>query len=108
MDFSKTSMDAVLADAIPAHQTVAGWWFFDSKVKCHLEQNQKVRYRVSLTTFSGIKYEHTTPELLISDTPNPPGNTKGKTTPILFYPLGKFDISTYPRRLYSAPIPSGD
>jgi len=105
IDFGSTAMDVILGDPIPPHQTVAGWWFFDSKKTCRLGPNQTIRYRMSLMTFTGVKYEHSTGPVPLNQPLKERGDTKGATKPIPLKPLRKFDISKYPRRLWSSPIP---
>jgi hypothetical protein len=102
MDFSKTALDSILTTPIPAHHTVFGWWFFDSKLKCSVQEGSKVSYRVGLSTFSGINYHYTTPALAISN--KAPATTRGIVNRQLLTPIRRADISTYRRRLFSSPI----
>jgi hypothetical protein len=104
MDFSKDALDYLLVDPIPPFHTVMGWWFFDSATKCGAREGDKVSYRITLTTFSGIKYTYTTPEFTISNKV-PPRTNKGRLTGPETRPVRRGDISMYPRRLYGSPVP---
>ena len=55
-DFRSNGFDYEFLNPIPAHHTVTGWWFFDSKVKCNVPEGSKVKYRMNLTTFSGVEF----------------------------------------------------
>jgi hypothetical protein len=108
VDYRSNGMDYVLQKPIPANGTIAGSWFFDSKVKCDVPEGSKVKYRVSLSTFSGIKFEYTTPEIIVSNKAYGPGNTERRTKSPEFVipPNAKADISRFYRRLWCSPIPA--
>ena len=106
-DFSTNGLDYLLPEPIQPHATVSGWWFFDSKVACNVPKGSTVRYRVSLTTFSGIEWEYLTPELRVADSPAIPGKTEGQTRgPYFVVPPGKpeNDLTKYHKKLYSTPV----
>ncbi len=107
-DFRTNGLDYLLQNPIPAYGTVVGWWFFDSKVQCAVPLGSKVRFRISLTTFSDIKFEYTTAEIIVSNKSHGPGSTEGETMGPQFVvpPNAKADISKYYRRLWSSPIPT--
>ena len=104
-DFKTNGLDYLLQNPIPAYGTVVGWWFFDSKVQCAVPLGSKVRFRISLTTFSDIKFEYTTAEIIVSNKSHGPGSTEGETMGPQFVvpPNAKADISKYYRRL-GAPL----
>jgi hypothetical protein len=58
-------LDFEFKNAIPPHGTITGFWLWDSKVKCDIPIGSKIQYRIALSTFSGIKFERTTPEITI-------------------------------------------
>lgn len=105
-DFKSNGLNYLFERAIPPYQTVGGWWFFDSKVKCDVPDGTRIQFRISLSTYSGLHYEHTTPVTLMTRKNADLGNTTGSTkTPKFVVPPGKptMDISRfYERQLYSS------
>jgi hypothetical protein len=66
-DFTSNGLDYGLEKAIPANETVSGFWFFESTEMCRAPKGTKLRYRFSLETYSNIQFEYTTPEIQLAD-----------------------------------------
>jgi len=95
-------LDYILANPIPAYGTVSGWWFFNTDMKCRVAVRGKVQYRITLATFNGIKFEHTTPEIAVKGDYSVSNPFEGRTTGPQFHvpPNAKRDISKFYRALW--------
>jgi hypothetical protein len=106
LDFKSNGLSFLFEKPIPPHETISGWWFFDSKIKCDIANESRVSFRISLATFSGLEYEYTTPAVTFSKKFGDFGSTVGTTKlPDLIPTPGKpaLDISRfYNRQLYSS------
>jgi hypothetical protein len=97
IDFQDSSLDSKLRSPIPARGTISGFWLFDTAQQCNIPNGAKIRYRYTLTTFTGINYDITTPEDIANDKVSL--DTFGHTTGPTFKPVRKDDISSLPRML---------
>ncbi|GEM_PF-3931960 len=103
LDFKNNGLDYKLQSPIPAGGTVNGWWIFDSKKKCDDSKGSKYRQRITLATFSGIKFQHTS-AFDIFGKPQRPFPSEGVTSGPTFQlvPHSETDISKFRRRLWSS------
>ncbi len=108
IDFKSNGLDYILTNPIPAYGTVSGWWFFDSSKRCNLPAGSKVQFRITLSTFNGIRFEQTTPETSVTDERKPrelsnpfEAHTVGPF--LIVPPNAKKDISKFFWALYGPP-----
>lgn len=97
-DFGSTSIASILENPIPSGGTVSGWWFFDSKIKCDVADDNLIQSRINLKTYSGIRSSYTTSLESIK-----PNEAQIKY-PSFIVPPGKpqEDISGFYRKLFSS------
>lgn len=105
MDFTPNGLDYRLGNAIGPNETVSGIWFFDSKKQCDVPKDSWIRYRINLTTHSGVTVQHTS-NWERADGGHPTGNEGRARGPQFVIPPGKpqMDISGFHKKLYSAPV----
>jgi hypothetical protein len=102
MDFRQNGFDFHAKGPIPSHGTISGWWFFAAEKKCDaIPDKTKAQYRFSISTFSGMKFEHTTPSLTIlgPNTPFPVDKNLGGQNVYLKKDGPPKDISMFARVL---------
>jgi hypothetical protein len=103
LDFTKNGLDYLLEQDIPAHGTVSGWWFFDTKLKCDAPVGELVQFRVEFDTFSGKHFEKVTERKPISTQGPPSGTSEASMTGMhfIFPGGGTEDLSGLKVKFYS-------
>jgi hypothetical protein len=106
LDFSRNALDLILQNPIDPGHTASGFLFLDSPLRCSVGLGEKLQYRFTVKTTRGKSFDMVSQPFNVTNLPGVLSNSEYHLTGPDLVSKGKFDLSSYTRRIWGEPIES--